>query len=200
MRAAACPRPTRRVCCRTAAPCGLEQAACAGAAGYDEASQLQLEAFNHFWPWLADALPSCPAIPPVARAHMITLADYGCSEGGNSAAQFKRIKEALIKGGALESVRALPPGRPGCGARAARSAERGRCAGARRADDAGHPERPADQQLGALRTKLHPGRPRARRARQLRRLARAKVLLQRDGGARAPALALAAIEGGRRGC
>jgi len=124
VRAAARPRPIWRACCRAAAPCGLEQAACAGAAGYDEASQLQLEAFNHFWPWLADALPSCPAIPPVARAHMITLADYGCSEGGNSAAQFQRIKEALVKGGALESVRALPLSSPSCAAHTAHRAER----------------------------------------------------------------------------
>ena len=29
--------------------------------GYDEASELQLEAFTHFWPWLRDALPGAHA-------------------------------------------------------------------------------------------------------------------------------------------
>ena len=29
--------------------------------GYDEASDLQLEAFTHFWPWLRDALPGARA-------------------------------------------------------------------------------------------------------------------------------------------
>ena len=51
----------------------------------------------------------CVTIPPLARAQFISLVDYGCSEGGNSAKQFRFIQEALRKGGALEAVR-----RPRC--------------------------------------------------------------------------------------
>ena len=47
----------------------------------------------------------CAAIPPLARAQFVSLADYGCAEGGNSAKQFRLIQEALRKGGALEAVR-----------------------------------------------------------------------------------------------
>jgi len=109
----------------------------------DEASVLQLEAFKHFWPWLEDALPSCGAIPPLARGHMITLADYGCSEGGNSANQFKLIKGALKKGGALEAVRALQSAcsnTPVCFPALCSLEHAAVGAGARRRSDAGYSE------------------------------------------------------------
>lgn len=36
--------------------------------GYDEASEVQLEAFTHFWPWLRDALPGARAVALVCGA------------------------------------------------------------------------------------------------------------------------------------
>lgn len=58
---------------------------------YKESSQGQFSAFQHFWPWLADALQSCD----LQQSGAIRYADYGCSGGGNAAKQFTCLKTVL---------------------------------------------------------------------------------------------------------
>jgi hypothetical protein len=58
---------------------------------YNERSQGQYSAFQHFWPWLADALGDCT----LKQSGVISYADYGCSGGANAAKQFVCLKTLL---------------------------------------------------------------------------------------------------------
>ena len=55
----------------------------------------QYHAFEHFWPWLADALKHNTALLPFGPAKLITYVDYGCSGGANSAKQFANLVAVL---------------------------------------------------------------------------------------------------------
>ena len=62
---------------------------------YNENSQIQYQAFQHYWPWLEDALRTNNGMLPFAHSQLICYADYGCSGGANSAKQFCSLKALL---------------------------------------------------------------------------------------------------------
>jgi hypothetical protein len=62
---------------------------------YNENSQIQFQAFQHYWPWLAAALKDGMGILPFAQSKLISYADYGCSGGGNALKQFQCLKALL---------------------------------------------------------------------------------------------------------
>jgi hypothetical protein len=71
---------------------------------YNEHSTAQNEAFEHFWPWLEDAVTHSSAFVPFQQSRLISYADYGCAGGANSAAQLASLKSVLERAGFLGGV------------------------------------------------------------------------------------------------
>ena len=73
-------------------------------ASYNEHSTFQNQAFDHFWPWLEDAVTHSSAFVPFQQSKLISYADYGCAGGANSALQLAQIKSVLERAGFLGGV------------------------------------------------------------------------------------------------
>lgn len=73
---------------------------------YNENSQVQRQAFEHFWPWLEDAVTHSSNMVPFRQSQLISYADFGCSGGRNSSMHFCKIKSVLEKAGFLGGVSA----------------------------------------------------------------------------------------------
>lgn len=69
--------------------------------GYNDNSQIQLQAVMHFLPWLEDALSNGAMILPYSGLSLISYVDYGCATGSNTAQLFAHVKKLL------ETTRAL---------------------------------------------------------------------------------------------
>ena len=77
--------------------------------GYNENSQIQLQAAMHFLPWLEDALTSGSMILPFSHSAIISYVDYGCATGSNTAQLFGNVKRILESTRALGGVSAASP-------------------------------------------------------------------------------------------
>ncbi len=75
---------------------------------YNENSQVQRQAFEHFWPWLEDAVSHSSNMVPFRQSQLISYVDFGCSGGRNSSMHFCKIKSVLEKAGFLGGVSATP--------------------------------------------------------------------------------------------
>jgi len=74
-------------------------------ASYNENCDVQRHAFEHFWPWLEDAVINSTALLPFKQTNsLISYADYGCAGGGNSATHFTKIKAMLEQAGFFGGV------------------------------------------------------------------------------------------------
>ncbi len=71
---------------------------------YNDHSDMQRQAFEHFWPWLEDAVTQSSTLLPFQNCSTISYADYGCAGGANSAAYFAQVKSALERAGFLGGV------------------------------------------------------------------------------------------------
>lgn len=72
-------------------------------ASYNENSQIQRQGFEHFWPWLEDAVTHSSNM---GQSQLISYVDFGCSGGRNSATHFCKLKSLLEKAGFLDGVSA----------------------------------------------------------------------------------------------
>jgi hypothetical protein len=81
-----------------------------GMAGeYNENCQVQRHAFEHFWPWLEDALVNGTSLLPfqASQPAPICYVDYGVGGGANSAVPFRSLKTVLEDHGYLGGVCSL---------------------------------------------------------------------------------------------
>lgn len=93
-----------------AAACIIKMTVLSGMhSGYNENSQIQLQAAMHFLPWLEDALTSGSMILPYSHSAMISYVDYGCATGFNTAQMFGNVKRILESTRVLGGVSAAGP-------------------------------------------------------------------------------------------
>ena len=77
--------------------------------GYNENSQIQLQAAMHFLPWLEDALTSGSMILPYSHQAIISYVDFGCATGSNTAQLIGNVKRILESTRAIGGVSAAGP-------------------------------------------------------------------------------------------
>jgi hypothetical protein len=73
--------------------------------GYNDNSQIQLQAAMHFVPWLEDALSNGTMVLPYSHSPLISYIDYGCATGFNTAQLFARVRKLLESTRAIGGVR-----------------------------------------------------------------------------------------------
>lgn len=87
----------------------IKSSSCGMGSDYNEHSQVQRQAFEHFWPWLEDALVNNTSLLPFQTSQLapISYVDYGCGGGANAALPFQSIKKVLEETGFSGRVRVL---------------------------------------------------------------------------------------------
>ena len=74
---------------------------------YNENSKGQAAAFQHFWPWLGDALRGNSGLLLAEKPNLLVYTDYGCSNGGNAAKQLTSLTALLKEIHIFGEVRAI---------------------------------------------------------------------------------------------
>jgi hypothetical protein len=76
------------------------------ASDYNENSCVQRQAFEHFWPWLEDAMINSTSLLPshFSQQGPIGYVDYGVAGGANALEPFRSVMAALEQCGHIGGV------------------------------------------------------------------------------------------------